>query len=369
MKRPRILIVKLSAIGDVVHTLPALNALRRYYPKAHITWLVEEAAADLVIGHPALDEVLVSRRKTWIKGLRGSQWRYQLKAMAAFIKTLRRHHFDLLFDFQFSLKGAILIALTRAGRKIGYDKGLEHQEHSYLVLNERIPAVSMENHALDRGLKLLEAAGIPCDAIEYRLPIDAEHRKRAEQLLHNNGLTGHEAFAAINPMAQWESKLWDRQGFAEVADGLQKHYKVPVVFTGGPDDRPYIDDILGRMHTSAPNLAGRTDLLTLSALLQSATMMITTDTGPMHIAAAVETPTVALFGPTAPWRTGPYGKGHRVIQACRECLPCFKRHCPEAKNCMAAISVEQVLAAAAELMDKNKGVFERESDRNEPPAP
>lgn len=355
MARPRILIVKLSAIGDVVHTLPALNAIRRHFPQAHITWLVEEAAADLVIGHPALDEVLVSRRKTWIRGLRGKQWRHQLNAMAAFIKALRSRRYDLLFDFQFSLKGAVLITLARARRKIGFGRGLEHQEHSYLALNERIPAISMEIHALARGLKMLEAVGIPCDATEYRLPIDAEHRRHAARLLHEGGLSGTSSFAAINPMAKWESKLWDRQGFAEVADGLQKHYKIPVVFTGGPEDRPYIDEIRSRMGTDAPNLAGRTDLLTLAALLQQATVMVTTDTGPMHIAAAVGTPTVALFGPTAPWRTGPYGEGHRVIQAHKECRPCFKRHCPMAESCMAAIRVDEVLAATGEVVEKRNG--------------
>ncbi|MDA8138410.1 MAG: glycosyltransferase family 9 protein, partial [Desulfobacteraceae bacterium] len=306
-ERLNILIVKLSAIGDVVHTLPALNAIRRHYPQAHISWLVEEAAADLVLGHPALDEVLVSRRKTWIKGLKSLQWRSHLKALTAFLGTLRNRRYDLLFDFQFSLKGAVLIALTHADRKIGFDRGLEHQERSYLVLNERIPAVSMEIHALERGLLMLNAVGIVSDRIEYRLPTTSEHQRQAKELLSRSGLSADQPYAAINPMAKWESKLWIPERFAAVADTLQKDYKLPVIFTGAPEDRLYIDAILGNMQTKAPNLAGQTSLLVLAALLQKATVMVTTDTGPMHIAAAVETPCVALFGPTAPWRTGPYG--------------------------------------------------------------
>jgi 3-deoxy-D-manno-octulosonic-acid transferase/heptosyltransferase-1 len=351
VKNPSILIIKLSAIGDVVHTLPALNAIRRHYPQAHITWLVEEAAADLVLGHPALDEVLVSRRKTWIKGLKSRQWLSHLKALATFIETLRSRRYDILLDFQFSLKGAALIALTRADRKIGFGQGLEHQEHSYLVLNERIPAVSMEIHALERGLLMLNTLGIVSEPIEYRLPITPEHRRHASQLLSRSELPADQPFAAINPMAKWESKLWIQERFATVADALQKDYRIPVVFTGAVEDRPYIDAIISRMRTKVPNLAGQTSLLALAALLQKATVMVTTDTGPMHIAAAVETPCVALFGPTASWRTGPYGPGHRVIQARQECQPCFKRRCPLAQTCMGAIGVEQVLGAVEEVIE------------------
>ncbi|MFZ1984025.1 MAG: glycosyltransferase family 9 protein, partial [Desulfatitalea sp.] len=337
MDRPTILIVKLSAIGDVVHTLPALNALRRYYPKAHISWLVEEAAADLIKNHPALDRVLVSRRKTWLKGLGSAQWRLHVLEMKAFVRSLRDRHYDMVFDFQAALKGAALIALVRGRRKIGFGRGLQHQEGSYVVLNERIPAVSMEIHALERGLIMLKAAGVPCPTIEYRLPIAADHRLKANQVLSGKGIGSDQAFVAINPMAKWESKLWQQDKFARLADWVQTEFSLPVVFTGGPEDQAYINAIEGQMKTESANLSGQTDLMTLAALLQRATLMISTDTGPMHIAAAVGTPTVALFGPTAPWRTGPYGQGHRVVQAVRDCQPCFKRRCPYPENCMASI--------------------------------
>ncbi len=352
MGRPAILIVKLSAIGDVVHTLPALNALRRHFPGAHITWLVEEAASGLLAGHPALDRVLVSRRKAWLKGL-GSAYRQQhAHEIKTFLCNLRDREYEMVFDFQAALKGAALIALVRGRRKIGFGRGLQHQEGSYFFLNERIPAVSMEIHALERGLMMLKAVGISCPAIEYRLPITADHRIQASRALSENGIGSDQAFVAINPMAKWESKLWCQDRFGRVADRVRSELGYPVVFTGGPEDRPYISAIQDHMTTRSVNFCGRTDLLTLAALLQRATLMITTDTGPMHIAAAVGTPTVALFGPTAPWRTGPYGLVHKVIQAERPCQPCFKRRCPYSYKCMATIKVETVMTAVEAMVPR-----------------
>nr|MBC8363201.1 lipopolysaccharide heptosyltransferase I [Candidatus Desulfatibia profunda] len=155
-----ILIVKLSAIGDVIHTLPALNAIRKVYPSARITWLVEEAASDLLEGHQALDRVLISKRKRWLKELQGPARLNAVKEACAFLKELRDTRYDLILDFQALLKSGILIALARGKRKIGFGKGLEHMEYSYLFLNERVPAVDMEHHALLRGMMLLNALGI-----------------------------------------------------------------------------------------------------------------------------------------------------------------------------------------------------------------
>jgi 3-deoxy-D-manno-octulosonic-acid transferase/heptosyltransferase-1 len=341
--RPKILIVKLSAIGDVVHTLPALNALRRHYPEAHITWLVEEAAADLVVGHPALDRVLISKRKRWLSGLKTAHWRSNLNELARFLSQLRDSRYDLLFDFQASFKGAALIALVRAQRKIGFGHGLQHQEHSYLALNERIAAVSMDIHALKRGLMLLEAAGIPCDKVAYHLPITENHRRRAQELIYGHAdRTADNASIAINPMAKWETKLWPEAQFAELADRLIEKYQTTVFFTGGPEDRPIIERIRKKMRRNAFNLAGQTRLMELAAIYRIVACVISTDTGPMHISAAVGTPTAALFGPTADWRTGPYGDGHRIISSNPQCRPCFKRRC-DTTHCMRDISVADVL--------------------------
>ncbi len=342
-RAPKVLMVKLSAIGDVVHTLPALNALRRFRPEAHITWLVEQAAADLVIGHPAVDRVLVSRRKLWARGLRTGQWRRHLTEMIDFLRSLRDTRYDLVLDFQAALKGALLIALTRADRKIGFGPGLEHQESSYRVLNEKVPAPSMEVHALDRGLMLLKAIGVPCPRVEYGLPIDPTAEQRVARLLDARRPHGDGPPMAINPVALWETKLWTADRFARLADELIAGYGADIYFTGGPGDAATIRQITRRMKHGAADLAGKTSLIELAALYRRMACVISTDTGPMHIAAAVETPVVALFGPTAQWRTGPYGHRHQVVATSMACRPCFRRQC-EDRRCMTAISVDDVLA-------------------------
>jgi lipopolysaccharide heptosyltransferase I len=344
-----ILIVKLSAIGDVIHTLPALNAIRKAYPEARITWLVEEAAYDLVEGHPALDRVLVSKRKRWLKRLRGHLFLSVMKEVYGFIKELRDTHYDMILDFQALLKSGILIALVRGKRKIGFGRGLEHMEYSYLFLNERVPAVSMEHHALTRGLMLLNALGIPTPEVEYKLSVSNYDRQRLDDLLQQHGLVNPGRFVVVNPVAKWESKLWPNLKFAQLADRIMAQYDARIVFTGSFEDRLTIHQIRTGMRAPAVNLAGETTLKMLAALYAKADVVVSTDTGPMHLAVAVGTPVVALFGPTAPWRTGPYGSGNQVVTAGKACAPCFKRHCP-ACDCMALISVDQVFDAVSRII-------------------
>ena len=261
---PNVLIVKLSAIGDVVHTLPAVNAIRHYRPQAHITWLVEEAAAGLVINHPAVDRVLVSSRKRWANGLRTGAWRKHLSVTKRFAGELRDTRYDLVIDFQSAIKGAMLIALTRARRKIGFGPGLEHQECSYMVLNERIPAVSMEIHALKRSLMLVEAIGIPVSSVAYNLPISAEITDRTTRLLQDSAHEQSAPAIAINPVAKWETKLWPSDRFAHLADALIERYGANIYFTGSKTDAHIIQSIMQSMQHRAVNLAGATALLELA---------------------------------------------------------------------------------------------------------
>jgi 3-deoxy-D-manno-octulosonic-acid transferase/heptosyltransferase-1 len=344
-----ILIVKLSAIGDVIHTLPALNAVRIHYPDANITWLVEEDAALLVQGHEALDRVIVSKRKRWLKALRSSSFLNTAQEVFGFIKALRDTRYDMIFDFQALLKSGILIALAKGRRKIGFGKGLEHMEYSYLFLNERVPAVSMEHHALSRGLMMLNALGISTPGVEYKLPVSDRDRQKVDDLLQRYGVVNPRRFVVINPVAKWESKLWSNRKFAQLADRIVAQYDVGVVFSGSFEDRQTIHQIKIDMGAPAVNLAGKTTLKMLAALYARADAVISTDTGPMHLAVAVGTPVVALFGPTAPWRTGPYGLGHQVVTAGQTCAPCFKRHC-QTCDCMALISVDQVMEAVFKII-------------------
>ena len=347
----RVLIVKTSSLGDVIHTLPALNAIRNHFPDAHITWLVEAAAADLVVGHRALDRVIVSGRKRWMDQLR-TRARWQAMAeMRSFWRELRDTRYDIVIDFQSLLKSGMLVWLARGRRKIGFGKGMQHQECSYLFLNERVPPVDMEVHALSRGLMLLEAIGIHVREAVYHVPVSDDDRYRIKALLKGNGIDGRRQLVAINPVALWETKLWRNNRFARVADRLISDDHVDVVFTGGPGDHQVVADITGMMAAPAANLAGKTSLTQLGALYRQSAVLITTDTGPMHLAAAMGTPVVALFGPTAPWRTGPFGAGHQVVRSAPSCSPCFKRSCDVHRcRCMTDITVSTVLDATRRVL-------------------
>ena len=348
-----ILIVKTSAIGDVTHTMPALSCLRKHFPEAHITWLVEEAASDLITDHRAVNRVLVSKRQKWVKEFRSGAWLSAIKKVRVFVKQLRERDYDLVIDFQGLLKSGIWVWLSKGKKRVGFGKGMQHSECSYLFLNKKVPAVDMEIHALDREMLLLEAIGVPCTKIKYDFPITPLHQQKVAHLLDCAGFQQNkQQLIAINPQTTWETKLWYNDRFAEVADRLAAE-GLFVVFTGGAADKKVVLSIQERMSHKSLDLTGKSSLKELAALYKRADLVISTDTGPMHIAAAVGTPLVALFGPTAPWRTGPHGEGHQVLRHELPCSPCFKRQCPqdnEKKKCMEAITVSQVVDAALERL-------------------
>lgn len=354
-----ILIVKTSAIGDVTHTMPALNCLRNHFPEAHITWLVEEAASNLILGHTSVNRVLISKRQKWVKEFRAGAWRSSLAKARNFVSQLREREYDLVIDFQGLLKSGIWVWFSRGKKRVGFGRGMQHSECSYLFLNKKVPAVDMEIHALDRELLLLEAIDVPCKEVVYDFPITESHRQKVHQLLDEAGYEkDKQALIAINPQTKWETKLWYNDRFSEVADCLAAK-DVFVVFTGGAADRNTIREIQGNMVHSSLDLTGKSSLKELAALYELAHVVISTDTGPMHISAAVGTPVVALFGPTAPWRTGPHGDGHHVLRHAMPCSPCFKRQClldDDVKKCMKTIAVSQVVDAAFALL-KKQGLF------------
>jgi 3-deoxy-D-manno-octulosonic-acid transferase/heptosyltransferase-1 len=345
-----ILIVKLSAIGDVIHTLPSLNAIRRRFPDAHITWLVEEAASGIVTSHSAVDRVLISDRKRWLKGLLGLSWSRNFCDIFRFLTALRDTRYDVVIDFQGLLKSAVMVGLARGRRKIGYD---QTREYSYLVLNEKVPPFDMDKHAVFRYLHLAKEVNADTELIEFNVPCGPEHEQHIVSVLQQKGWVG-EAIVAINPIAKWKTKLWTAENFSRVADRLLSELGVFVVFTGAGKDQPEIQNIRSKMCHGSADMSGLTDLKQLAALYGMSHCVITTDTGPMHLAAAVGTPVIALFGPTAPWRTGPFGEGHEIIRGAWSCSPCFKRECEPVK-CMEDISPGQVLDAVKRVLKKASG--------------
>ena len=341
-----ILIVKLSAIGDVVHTLPFLESLRKRFPGATIDWVVEEASCHLVKGHPAVNRVIVSRRKYWKKNiLNRNSSAILLNQIFNFIRELRSCRYDLVIDLQGLLKSGVLVGLSNGNRKIGISGS---REGASFFLNEPPIPVNYEQHAIDRNLKAAEFLG--CDVTEWagRIPVSEADRESIDWILESDSID-NKPLIAINPMAKWPTKLWSPERFAVLADRIRDKLGCEIVFTGSRRDRPVTRRIAGMMTRSPLDLSGRTSLKELAYLYTRCRLLVTTDTGPMHMAAAMGCPVVALFGPTAPWRTGPYGKGHKVVRADAECSPCFKKRCRH-MTCMKEIGVDQVFEGVREVM-------------------
>jgi heptosyltransferase-1 len=338
LPRPRLLLVKLSSFGDVLHTLPTLEALRAAYPRALITWLVEAAYAPLLAGHPALDEVWVAPRLRPGQLFRGAN----AARLMTLLQQLRTQSFDLVVDVQGLLKSAVWVALAKSPRKVGYDRT---RELSYLALTERVPPFDPEAHAVRRYLNLAHYLGAPPALPRFRLGLDAKADSAA--LLP---AAADRPLAVLHPGARWASKLWPASSWACLAEWLHGR-GLQVAITGSAADQKLAATIIGPSRAPLVNLAGSTSLAQLAAILRTTRLAVTTDTGAMHLAAALGTPVVALFGPTAPWRTGPFGAGHEVVRLGLECSPCFRRRCPEPR-CLHELSPELVEAACEKILSQ-----------------
>ena len=347
VEKGEILIIKLSSIGDVVHTLPSLGALYHLYPSANITWLVEEDASTLLEGHPYLNRVIVSRRKRWLAQFKKpSLWVSTVQQIIRFIRKVRSVDYDLIIDFQGLLKSGLLVFLCRGKRKVGYDKS---RELSYLFLNERYPPGPLEQHALEKNLNLVKSISGATDREDIfqggnrtsLIAIGEKERRTVDDFLKEQEIIDSKPLIVVNTTARWETKLWDFHNFARLSVQLIDKYDAQIVFSGPKPDSPSIEEIISLMRGQAVNASGKTTLKELAYLLKRADLVITTDSGSMHIAAAMGTPLVALFGPTAPWRTGPYSKNAEIVKSQLVCSPCFKRTCKHS-SCMKGITVEDV---------------------------
>ena len=341
-----ILIIKLSAIGDVIHTLPFLEVLRRRYPEAAIDWLIEEDASQIIEGHEELDRIVVSRRKAWQRALlRPGKQMETLREIVRFVRELRSREYDLVIDVQGLLKSGLMTGLVKGKRKVGFSGG---REGSSLFLTERPFPVNYDQHALDRYLQGAHYLGCETNSWKGDIPIRESDKESIDSLIRENGLQ-ERRLVAINPMAKWETKLWDPKKFAVLATRLQNELKCNILFTGSGQDRSILEKIIQAMGTRPMNLAGRTNLKELAYLFSKCDLTVTTDTGPMHLAAAMGCPVVAIFGPTSPLRTGPYGEGHVIVREDLDCAPCFKKTCDHL-SCMGNITVEKVFDAVSKVL-------------------
>ncbi len=342
----QILIVKLSAIGDVVHTLAFLDVLHQNYPLAKIDWVVEESAAAIIHGHPSLRRVLVSKRKSWVRHLfRERRHGAVLREVHSFLRDLRSVHYDCVIDLQGLFKSGLITGLSKAARKVGMGGA---REGASLFLKESPVSVNYEQHAIDRYLEVATYLGCRWKGWSNRIPVFETHRHAVTQLLLQHGFEG-ENLVAINPMAKWKTKLWEERHFARLADRIMDELNCKVIFTGSREDRPIIEKIVSGMSGRPWNFAGKTGLKELACLYDRCRVLVTTDTGPMHMAAAMDCPVVALFGPTSPLRTGPYGSKSHVLTSGAACGPCFKKSCDH-WTCMKNITADRVFETVRRIL-------------------
>jgi heptosyltransferase-1 len=332
----RILIIKPSAIGDVVHTLPVLNLLRKQWPDAHIAWLVTPACAGLLDGHPMLDEVIRFERRKF-----ATFWRSPTTAMGLFrfAKELRDHQFDLVIDLQGLFRSGWLAWQTRAPIRVGFSNA---RELAPLFYTHRIPVQTTEQHAIERYLSVAESLGCGRGPVEFPFAVTD-----ADRIFVSQTLKIDEPYAVLLPGANWETKRWPVEHFAAMVKPLQERFGLRTVAAGGPGDRELAENIPGAL-----NLAGSTTLAQLVALLERASVVIANDSGPMHIASALGRPLVTMYGPTSPIRTGPYQRLDSVVRLDIICSPCFARQCSH-QSCLKWLTPDSVLREVESQLPKS----------------
>jgi lipopolysaccharide heptosyltransferase I len=333
----RLLIVKLSSIGDILHAFPAVSAIRRLYPEAHLAWAVDHRMKDLVAAHPAPDEILVlgSSRSNHHSGA-ATLWDY-----FALARRVRQGGFDAVVDMQGLLKSSLITYNTRARWRVGFGNG---RIGNRWAVNIRLPEPARPIHAVDHLCLFARLLGAEPDPNAFEVRLAPEDRGFAEGLLgHVRGEPG--PLVAIIPGSAWETKRWPEEYFAEVAAALEKEAGARFVIIGGRQDRPAARVIVDRLRNGPVLAAGEATLMQSAALTALCDLAIGGDTGITHIAAALGVPTVAIYGPTDPRVTGPRGPQASAIVREQGCWPCRKRHCDE-WECMLCIRPPDVLEAA-----------------------
>jgi len=333
---PRILITRLSAIGDCVHTMPLVCAIKRACPGAFIAWAVEPAAAPLVEGHEAVDQVVVVP-KGWLKSL---------ATIRSVRRQLRALKCDTSLDPQSLSKSCMLGWFSGARRRIGFAKGQGRELAPWLNNTCISPRAS---HVVDKYLEVARPLGITSLTVEFCMKHDPLAKHTIERYLADAGVD--RPFAMINPGAGWDSKLWPLERYAHVAQHVGETHKRPsVVVWAGNRERLWAEQIVTSSSGHA-HLAPPTSLLELTELCRLSGLFVGSDTGPLHIAAAVGTQCVGMYGPTSPAVCGPYGTGHVIVQTDRPTDASRMRD--PTNDVMHSISAEQVADACDRVLAGN----------------
>lgn len=333
----RIGIVKLSSLGDVVHALPLLAALRGRFPGARLTWVAEVREAALLEGHPDLDAVVPVDTRRWRRLARRpaglvTAWR----EAAAVRRALRARALDVAVDAQGLLKSGVFAAASRAPVRIGFGVGRCRERASALFTNCRVHPRPGARHVVDQYLTLLQPLGLGPVTAEFRLPAWPEAERRVERWFADGGLDRGHPVVIVNPGAGRADKRWAPAAFRGLAASLADDGQTRVLVAWGPGEGEVAGAIAAGLGDGV-RVAPPTELSDLAALLRRASLVIAGDTGPLHLAAAVGARCLGLFGPTSAERNGPYGPRNRAMQS------------PD--RTMAGLDPAAVLRVAREMLD------------------
>lgn len=317
----KILIVRLGALGDIIHSLPAQQQIHHRFPETEIHWLTEPHYLPLLRTVPGIARLWEADTKRW------SQRPSSSRAIIPLILALRNQGFDLALDFQRLIKSALLARLSGATRVVGFEKEQCREPHAAHLYTETIRRQDNPHcHAIENNLDLVRFLG--CDEeTDGRVPfqVPAEARRYIDSQLGQNN---SERPVLVNPGAGWETKLWGASNYAQLARKIRSQLDLPVVFTYGPGEEGLIDEIRKASEpeeiTSFP-----TGLLQFSALCQRAQVMISGDTGPLHLAVSLGTPTVSILGPSPVWRNASFNPKDSTVKRYLFCSDCNKRKCDE----------------------------------------
>lgn len=348
----RICIVRLGGLGDVINTLPALDAVRAAAPEAHVAWLVEAAWKDILPAPPKLDEAVAMPKREWKNRLRALDGTLSLPGdVAQFIRELRQREFDLAVDLHGNLRSGLACRATGAPERVGFAPGF-CKEFNYLFTNRHYPVGGGQTHRIDRALALVEAVGAPPVTDTPRVDLREEALAFARDVFDRHGLSTHPAIGLHPGTSRFgEYKRWPAERFRQVA-GLLGERSYRVLVTWGPGERGLAERVAAG--TDAVVSPETESVAELAALLSLCDGFVAADSGPAALAAAVDTPPVVIFGPKDPAVYAPRHPRTKVVELDIPCRPCTKRWC-ENPICVFNITVEQVMAAVDALLNEMEG--------------
>lgn len=337
----RILLIKPSSLGDVVHALPVLHGLRVRYPQSKIDWLIATPFAPLVASHPELDEAVLFDRQRFAGVGRSPS---ATRAFVGFVRELRARRYDLTVDLQGLFRSGFLSWASGARVRIGLGNS---REGARLFHTHRTGVSSSDAHAVDRNYAVSAWLGFESVPIEFKMALGDEDRAGADALLRAGGIGDDERPIVIAPGARWETKVWPPDRFTSAIDRWQAGGQ-KCVLVGSGEERALCDRIAAACRTSPINLCGKTPLRLLPPVVGRAGLVVAHDSAVMHLAVALERPLVCIVGPTNPKRTGPYRRENDVVRLDLDCAPCYLRRlvkCPHDHRCMNELTVDEVVEA------------------------